>query len=113
MPGVLRVSSRNARFQQWQALLGNRNKRQRAGEFLVQGVRPISLRIPLASMSAALPSGLWRGGRVDGCQHYVPFTAGGLNLPAASSHDTIRTADCSGESLVVSRSISGFSPPGQ
>src|SRR6516225_2005987 len=41
--GVLRVSSRNARFQQWQALLGNRNKRQRAGEFLVQGVRPISL----------------------------------------------------------------------
>ena len=43
MPGVLRVSSRNARFQQWQALLGNRNKRQRAGEFLVQGVRPISL----------------------------------------------------------------------
>jgi 23S rRNA (uridine2479-2'-O)-methyltransferase len=43
MPGVLRISSRNARFQQWQALLGNRNKRQRAGEFLVQGVRPISL----------------------------------------------------------------------
>jgi 23S rRNA (uridine2479-2'-O)-methyltransferase len=40
---VLRVSSRNARFQQWQALLGNRNKRQRAGEFLVQGVRPITL----------------------------------------------------------------------
>jgi 23S rRNA (uridine2479-2'-O)-methyltransferase len=41
--GVLRVTSRNARFQQWQALLGNRGKRQRAGEFLVQGVRPISL----------------------------------------------------------------------
>lgn len=40
---MLRISSRNARFQQWQALLGNRNKRQRAGEFLVQGVRPISL----------------------------------------------------------------------
>jgi TrmH family RNA methyltransferase len=40
---VLRVSTRNARFQEWQALLGNRNKRQRAGEFLVQGVRPISL----------------------------------------------------------------------
>jgi TrmH family RNA methyltransferase len=41
--GVLRVSSRNARFQQWESLLGNRTKRQRAGEFLVQGVRPISL----------------------------------------------------------------------
>ncbi|TDO49410.1 TrmH family RNA methyltransferase [Kribbella sp. VKM Ac-2527] len=27
----------------WQALLTNRTKRQRAGEFLVQGVRPISL----------------------------------------------------------------------
>jgi 23S rRNA (uridine2479-2'-O)-methyltransferase len=41
--GVLRVSSRNARFQQWESLLSNRNKRQRTGEFLVQGVRPISL----------------------------------------------------------------------
>lgn len=40
---MLRVSSRNARFQQWEALLGNRAKRQRAGEFLVQGVRPITL----------------------------------------------------------------------
>jgi 23S rRNA (uridine2479-2'-O)-methyltransferase len=41
--GTLRVTSRNARFQQWQSLLSNRTKRQRAGEFLVQGVRPISL----------------------------------------------------------------------
>lgn len=40
-----RISSRNARFQVWQALLTNRNKRQRAGEFLVQGVRPISLAV--------------------------------------------------------------------
>lgn len=36
-----RVSGRNARFQQWEALLSNRNKRQRLGEFLVHGVRPI------------------------------------------------------------------------
>jgi TrmH family RNA methyltransferase len=43
VPSAPRVSARNARFQQWQALLGNRNKRLRAGEFLVQGVRPISL----------------------------------------------------------------------
>lgn len=42
---VLRVTSRNARFQQWQALLGNRNKRQRAREFLVQGVRPITIAV--------------------------------------------------------------------
>ena len=38
-----RISSRNARFQQWEALLGNRAKRTRAREFLVQGVRPITL----------------------------------------------------------------------
>jgi TrmH family RNA methyltransferase len=45
MNAVQRVSSRNARFQVWQALLTNRNKRQRAGEFLVQGVRPITLAV--------------------------------------------------------------------
>ena len=39
------VSTRNAAFQQWQALLTNRTKRQRAGEFLVQGVRPITLAV--------------------------------------------------------------------
>lgn len=38
----VRVGSRNATFQQWQALLANRGKRHRAGEFLVQGVRPVS-----------------------------------------------------------------------
>lgn len=38
-----RITTRNARFQQWESLLGNRSKRHRAGEFLVQGVRPISL----------------------------------------------------------------------
>jgi tRNA G18 (ribose-2'-O)-methylase SpoU len=39
----LRVTTRNARFQQWESLLGNRTKRQRTGEFLVHGVRPITL----------------------------------------------------------------------
>ncbi|MDS2172382.1 TrmH family RNA methyltransferase [Nesterenkonia sp. CL21] len=42
---TIRISRANARFQQWEALLRNRNKRQRAGEFLVQGVRPINLAI--------------------------------------------------------------------
>lgn len=37
-----RVERRNARFQQWEALLTNRNTRHRLGEFLVQGVRPIT-----------------------------------------------------------------------
>ncbi|WP_306215003.1 TrmH family RNA methyltransferase [Actinoplanes sp. RD1] len=45
MPRTPRITTRNATFQQWEALLGNRTKRQRAGEFVVQGVRPISLAV--------------------------------------------------------------------
>ena len=41
----LTISTRNARFQQWEALLHNRSKRHRAGEFLVQGVRPVTLAV--------------------------------------------------------------------
>lgn len=41
----MRVTTRNASFQQWQALLTNRTKRSRAGEFLVQGVRPLTLAV--------------------------------------------------------------------
>ncbi|HEX4702329.1 MAG TPA: rRNA methyltransferase, partial [Pseudonocardiaceae bacterium] len=41
----LRITARNARFQQWHALLDNRTKRTRAGEFVVQGVRPITLAV--------------------------------------------------------------------
>ncbi|HEV2376154.1 MAG TPA: TrmH family RNA methyltransferase [Streptosporangiaceae bacterium] len=44
-PQGLRVTARDARFQQWEALLGNRTKRQRSGEFLVQGVRPITMAV--------------------------------------------------------------------
>jgi tRNA G18 (ribose-2'-O)-methylase SpoU len=40
-----RVTTRNARFQQWEALLTNRTKRLRSGEFLVHGVRPITLAV--------------------------------------------------------------------
>jgi tRNA G18 (ribose-2'-O)-methylase SpoU len=40
-----RITTRNATYQQWQALLTNRTKRQRAGELVVQGVRPISLAV--------------------------------------------------------------------
>jgi len=45
MTRALRVTTRNASFQQWQALLANRTKRQRSGQFLVQGVRPITLAV--------------------------------------------------------------------
>jgi TrmH family RNA methyltransferase len=39
----LRITRANAQFQEWLALLDNRTKRQRSGQFLVQGVRPITL----------------------------------------------------------------------
>ncbi len=45
VPPPDRVMSRNATFQQWQVLLTNRAKRTRAGELLVQGVRPISVAV--------------------------------------------------------------------
>jgi 23S rRNA (uridine2479-2'-O)-methyltransferase len=41
----MRITSRGARFQEWTALLANRAKRQRRGEFIVQGVRPITLAV--------------------------------------------------------------------
>ncbi|WP_131104825.1 TrmH family RNA methyltransferase [Ornithinimicrobium sufpigmenti] len=45
MTRQLRITRANAQYQQWRALLDNRTKRQRAGEFLVQGVRPITLAV--------------------------------------------------------------------
>lgn len=42
---ITKIRSRNARFQVLQTLLSNRTKRHRAGEFIVQGVRPISMAI--------------------------------------------------------------------
>lgn len=40
---TVRVTVRNARFQQWHSLLGNRNARHRHRQFLAHGVRPITL----------------------------------------------------------------------
>ncbi|HUJ05188.1 MAG TPA: TrmH family RNA methyltransferase [Streptosporangiaceae bacterium] len=40
--GPERVTSQNSTFQQWQALLSNRRKRLRSGEFFVQSVRSIT-----------------------------------------------------------------------
>lgn len=42
---VTRITARNARFQLLTTLLTNRTKRGRAGEFLVQGVRPITMAV--------------------------------------------------------------------
>ncbi|MFI7635031.1 TrmH family RNA methyltransferase [Nonomuraea sp. NPDC049400] len=71
MGGVLRISRPNARFQQWEALLRNQNKRQRAGEFLVQGVRPISLAVergwPVRALiyDAERPPSRWAAGMLE------------------------------------------------
>ncbi len=43
MPRPMQITARNARYQQWQALLSNRTKRARNGTFMVHGVRPITL----------------------------------------------------------------------
>lgn len=62
---AVRITSRNARFQQWQSLLTNRNKRLRAREFLVQGVRPITVALergwPVRTLihSTARPLSRW------------------------------------------------------
>jgi TrmH family RNA methyltransferase len=40
-----KITKRNARFQQLETLLTNRTKRGRAGQFVVQGVRPVSLAV--------------------------------------------------------------------
>jgi tRNA G18 (ribose-2'-O)-methylase SpoU len=71
VPRTLRITTQNASFQQWQALLTNRTKRQRAGEFLVQGVRPISLAVEHGWEIAALlypdgrPLSDWARGVLD------------------------------------------------
>lgn len=58
------VSRRNAAFQQWQALLVNRSRRHRSGEFLVHGVRPITLAVehgwPLAALLSPAGTALSR-----------------------------------------------------
>ena len=72
MVAVQRITSRNARFQQWHSLLTNRNKRTRAREFLVQGVRPITVAVergwPVRAVlfDAGRPLSRWAGELLHG-----------------------------------------------
>lgn len=72
MPPSIRISVRNARFQQWRALLASRQKRQRAGEFLVHGVRPVTIAVergwPLRALiyDDARPLSRWAAGILSG-----------------------------------------------
>ena len=70
-PECVQITVRNAAFQQWQALLTNRSKRHRTGEFLVHGVRPITLAAehgwPLRTLIYDLsrPLSAWARGILD------------------------------------------------
>lgn len=80
-PALLRITSRNARFQQWQALLTNRSKRNRAGEFIVQGVRSITLAVEHGWPIHAL---LYRDDRpLSGWAASMLQTAGGVRAAMA------------------------------
>ncbi len=66
-----RITTRNATFQQWHALLANRSRRYRARAFVVQGVRPITLalnnRWPIHALIQDLdrPLSSWAKGMLD------------------------------------------------
>lgn len=104
---MLRITTRNARFQEWQALLANRRKRQRAGEFVVQGVRPVTLAVrhgwpiraliydadrPLSAWAQSIQAGTPRAvhvamagellGELGGKAHGVPELIAVVAMPA-------------------------------
>ncbi|MDO5710859.1 MAG: TrmH family RNA methyltransferase [Micrococcales bacterium] len=71
MSRIRRIERRNADFQQWESLLRNRTKRHRAGAFIVQGVRPITLAVaagwpmralirPVGTRPSAWAAGVWQ-----------------------------------------------------
>jgi TrmH family RNA methyltransferase len=68
---TLSITTRNATFQQWLASLTNRAKRRQLGEFLVQGVRPVTLAVehgwPVRALLFAehRPLSRWAGDLLD------------------------------------------------
>lgn len=65
------IRTRDARFQQWRALLENRTKRQRSRSFLVQGVDPVNAAIRhgwviRAFLHAGAATSAWSRGLLDG-----------------------------------------------
>jgi 23S rRNA (uridine2479-2'-O)-methyltransferase len=65
------IRTRDARFQQWRALLDNRAKRQRSRSFLVQGVDPINAALRQgwqvrAFLHAGAAGSAWARGLLDG-----------------------------------------------
>jgi TrmH family RNA methyltransferase len=80
----LRVTSRNARFQEWQALLGNRRKRRQAREFVVQGVRPVTVALERGWPVRALI--------YDADRRLSQWASSVLESPAAASAERVAMA---------------------
>lgn len=81
-PALQQVSTRNARFQQWQALLTNRTKRQRLRAFVVQGVRPVTVALEHGwQVEAVLVDG---SRRLSRWAQDVLATAGGEHVALSS-----------------------------
>jgi TrmH family RNA methyltransferase len=91
----LRVTSRNARFQQWQALLGNRSKRQRAGEFLIQGVRPVTMAVRFGwevrelLVNADAPPSAWARQMLESASAQPVAVAGELMAELGGKTETV------------------------
>lgn len=59
---VKKVTRQNGQFQQWQALLNNRTKRNQSEKFFVQGVRPINAAI---KQRLVIDSVLYKSGKLS------------------------------------------------
>ena len=92
---VLRVTSRNARFQQWEALLGNRSKRQRAGEFLIHGVRPVTMAVRFGwevrelLVNADAPPSAWARQMLESASAQPVAVAGELMAELGGKTETV------------------------
>lgn len=87
-----RITSGDARYQQWHALLDNRSKRHRSSAFLVQGVRPISQALranwPLVALLVNADVDLSEWARGTSTQTPVPVLAISADLLATlAEHD--------------------------
>lgn len=87
-----RITSGDARYQQWHALLDNRSKRLRSSAFLVQGVRPISQALqanwPLIALLVNADAHLSEWARRISTQTTVPVLAISAELLATlADHD--------------------------
>ncbi|MFI6707813.1 TrmH family RNA methyltransferase [Nonomuraea sp. NPDC050478] len=77
----MRITRANARFPQWRALLSYRAMRQRAGQFVVQAVRPISLVVEFGWPVRALIGHAERP--LSNWAEQMPQTAGGERVAVA------------------------------